>query len=135
VRVADELERGAVLAYAEKLAGELREVAELLGRAVASFQATVQDFQTWVEDGRAASSEAEGVPASSTQGPVALVPEPAAEADQRSGLDRRGGETRRVFVADGLAGRIFRSVDRREGTERRSGVERRGSPTVGANQS
>jgi hypothetical protein len=134
--VADELERGAVLAYAEKLAGELREVAELLGRAVAAFQSTVQDFQTWVEDGRAASAQAEELPASTSQGPaVALVPEPAAEADQRSGLDRRSGETRRVFVADGLAGRIFRSVDRREGTERRSGVERRGSPTVGANQS
>jgi hypothetical protein len=42
--VADELEREAVLACAEKLAGELREVGELLGHAVATFQATVQDF-------------------------------------------------------------------------------------------
>jgi hypothetical protein len=118
-----------------KLAGELREVGELLGHAVATFQATVQDFQTWVEDGRAASSEAEGVPAVSTQGPaMALVPEPAPEADQRSGLDRRSGENRRVFVANGLAGRIFRSLDRRESGERRSGVERRGAPWVGANQ-
>ncbi len=134
--MADELEREAVLAYAEKLAGELREVGELLGHAVATFQATVQDFQTWVEDGRAASSEAEGVPAPSSQGPaMALVPEPAAETDQRSGLDRRSGETRRVFVADGLAARIFRSLDRREGAERRSGVERRrGSLPVGAHQ-
>jgi hypothetical protein len=124
--VADEFEREAVLAYAEKLAGDLREVGELLGHAVATFQATVQDFQTWVEDGRAASSETEGLTASSSQGPaVALVPEPAAEADQRSGLDRRSGENRRVFVADGLAARIFRSLDRREGAERRSGVERR----------
>jgi hypothetical protein len=133
--VADELEREAVLAYAEKLAGELREVADLLGHAVASFQAAVQDFQRWVEDGRAASSEAERVPALSSQGPaMVLVPEPAAEADQRSGLDRRSGEARRVFVANGLAGRIFRSLDRRESGERRSGVERRGAPPVSANQ-
>ena len=133
--MADELEREAVLAYAEKLAGGLREVAELLGHAVATLQATVQDFQTWVEDGRAASSEEEGVPALSSEGAaMALVPEPAAEADQRSGLDRRSGENRRVFVADGLAGRIFRSLDRRESAERRSGVERRGSPPVGANR-
>jgi hypothetical protein len=132
--VADEFEREAVLAYAEKLVGELRQVGELLGDAVTTFQATVQDFQTWVEDGRAASSEVEGVPASSSQGPaVTLVPEPAAEADQRSGLDRRRGENRRVFVAEGLAARIFRSVDRRESAERRSGVERRGSLPVGSN--
>jgi hypothetical protein len=127
--VADEFEREAVLAYAEKLAGDLREVGELLGHAVATFQATVQDFQTWVEDGRAASSEADRVPAS-TSPAVSLVPEPAAQADQRSGLDRRNGENRRVFVADGLAARIFRSVDRRQGAERRSGVERRGSAPV-----
>jgi hypothetical protein len=131
--VADELERGAVLAYAEKLVGELRQVGELLGHAVAIFQATVQDLQTWVEDGRAASSEADRVPAS-TSPAVSLVPEPAAEADQRSGIDRRSGENRRVFVADGLAARIFRSVDRRQGAERRSGVERRRSPPVGADQ-
>jgi hypothetical protein len=131
--VADEFEREAVLAYAEKLVGELRQVGELLGHAVAVFQATVQDFQTWVEDGRAASSEAPGVPAS-TSPAMSLVPEPAAEADQRSGLDRRSGENRRVFVADGLAARILRSVDRRQGAERRSGVERRRSPPVGANQ-
>ena len=131
--MADELEREAVLAYAERLAGELRQVAELLGHAVATFQATVQDFQTWVEDGQAASSVAEGAPAPSSQGPaMALVPEPA-ETDQRSGLDQRSGEDRRVFVAEGLAGRIFRSIDRRESAERRSGVERRGSPLVGAN--
>jgi hypothetical protein len=131
--MADELEREAVLAYAEKLAGELREIAVHLGHAVAAFQATVDDFHTWVEDGRAAtaSSRAEEAPASSSQGSVvALVPEPAAEADQRSGLDRRNAE-RRVFVAEGLAARIFRSVDRREGPERRTGVERRGSRAVG----
>jgi hypothetical protein len=132
--VADEFEREAVLAYAEKLAGELREVGQLLGHAVATFQATVQDFQTWVEDGRAASSDAAAVPASSSQArAMALVREPAAEADQRSGLDRRSGENRRVFVAEGLAARIFRSVDRRESAERRSGVERRGSLPVGSN--
>jgi hypothetical protein len=133
--VADEFEREAVLAYAEKLAAELREVGEHLGHAVATFQATVQDFQTWIEDGRAASSDAGAVPASSGQPrAMALVRETAAEADQRSGLDRRSGENRRVFVADGLAARIFRSVDRRGGAERRSGVERRGSPPVGVNQ-
>jgi len=128
--MADELEREAVLAYAEKLAGELREVADHLGHAVAAFRATVDDFQTWVEDGRGATTasyEAEQGPA------VALVPEPAAEADQRSGLDRRS-EERRVFVADGLAARIIRSVDRRDGVERRSGVERRGSRAVASNR-
>jgi hypothetical protein len=86
-----------------------------------------------VENGRAASSEADRIPAS-TSPAVSLVPEPAAEADQRSGIDRRSGENRRVFIADGLAARIFRSVDRRQDAERRSGVERRGSPPVGVNQ-
>jgi hypothetical protein len=130
--MADELEREAVLAYAEKLAGELRDVADHLGNAVAAFRATVDDFQTWVEDGRGptASPEAEQAPESSSLGPaVTLVPEPATEADQRSGLDRRNGE-RRVFVADGLAARIIRAIDRRESDERRSGVERRGSHPV-----
>jgi hypothetical protein len=127
--MADEFEREAVFTYAEKLAGELREVGELLGHAVATFQATVRDFQTWVEDGRAASSDAGAVPASNSQArAMALVREPAQEPDQRSGRDRRSGENRRVFVADGLAARIFRSVDRREGGERRSGVERRALP-------
>jgi len=44
---------------------------------------------------------------------VALVPEPSGEVDQRSGLDRRSGENRRVFVPEGLAAQIIRSVDRR----------------------
>jgi hypothetical protein len=126
-RVGGQLEREAVLAYAEKMARELIEVAEHLGQAVAAFQATVEEFQNWLEAGHAVKASPEPEAVWNREPAVALVPEQAVEVDQRSGSDRRGGEERRVFVADGLVGRIIRSVERREGDERRSGAERRGS--------
>jgi hypothetical protein len=134
--VAQEPEREAVLGYAEKMAGELHEVADHLHRAVAAFQATVHDFQQWIEETRAPdegslSRLSSGLAAEA----VALAPQPAEEAppapqlpeegDRRAGIDRRSGENRRIFVAEGLAGRIIRSLERRESPERRSGLERR----------
>ena len=134
--MAQEPEREAVLGYAEKMAGELHEVADHLHRAVAAFQATVHDFQQWIEATRAPgegslSRLSSGLAAEA----VALAPQPAEEAppapqlpeegDRRAGIDRRSGEDRRIFVAEGLAGRIIRSLERRESPERRSGLERR----------
>jgi hypothetical protein len=134
--VAQEPEREAVLGYAEKMAGELHEVADHLHRAVAAFQATVHDFQQWIEETRAPgegslSRLSSGLAAEA----VALAPQPAEEAppapqlpeegDRRAGIDRRSGDDRRIFVAEGLAGRIIRSLERRESPERRSGLERR----------
>jgi hypothetical protein len=135
--VAQEPEREAVLGYAEKVAGELHEVADHLHQAVAAFQATVRDFQQWVEVARASGggSLLTSPTSSLAAGAVALAPQPAEDAqpapelpgegDRRAGTDRRSGEDRRVFVAEGLAGRIIRSLERREAPERRSGLERR----------
>jgi hypothetical protein len=74
---------------------------------------------------------AEGAPSGVADGVPPLGPaqlpeqELPARDDRRSGADRRSGEDRRVFVAEGLAGRIIRSLERREEPERRSGIERR----------
>jgi hypothetical protein len=135
--VAEKPEREAVLGYAEKMAGELHEVADHLQRAVAAFQATVRDFQQWVEEARSpgGGSLLTRPTSSLAAGAVALAPQPAQDAppapelpgerDRRAGTDRRSGEDRRIFVAEGLAGRIIRSLERREAPERRSGLERR----------
>jgi hypothetical protein len=126
--VAEKPEREAVLGYAEKIAGELHEVADHLHQAVAAFQATVRDFQQWVEEARASGggSLLTSPTSSLAAGAVAPpAPELPGEGDRRAGTDRRSGEDRRVFVAEGLAGRIIRSLERREAPERRSGLERR----------
>jgi hypothetical protein len=93
-------------------------------------------FKQWIEETRAPgegslSRLSSGLAAEA----VALAPQPAEEArpapqlpeegDRRAGIDRRSGEDRRIFVAEGLAGRIIRSLERRESPERRSGLERR----------
>lgn len=130
----DELDREAVLGYAEQLAGELTEVADHLQRAVAAFQATLAELQRWLEG---AGRPAEGPPSGVADGVPPLDPaqlqerERPARDDRRSGADRRSGEDRRVFVAEGLAGRIIRSLERREEPERRSGLERRGELVPG----
>jgi hypothetical protein len=134
--VAEKPERQAVLGYAEQMAGELHEVADHLHRAVAAFQATVRDFQQWVEEARTqgGGSLLTSPTSSLAAGAVTLAPEPAEDAppapelpgedDRRAGTDRRNGEDRRILRRGG-PGRPDHPLARTPGGERRSGLERR----------